>query len=479
MKPGTIFLFVLLVLGMGACNLPVNAPDAGETTNSPRPTITTGPIPTGLVSPADFEYLGAFRLPDDGDRPYTFEYGGNAMTFNPGGDPTGPDDGFPGSLFISGHDRLPYGELPDGGQVAEVDIPVPTRTGDVTALNTAGFLQGFANVTDGFFTGLDEIPRLGLAYLDTPATGPLLHITWGQHLQFDLGTPTHAWFSTDLSNPDMQGEWYIDDLSPYSVTGYLFTIPANWAETHTDGQQLATGRYRDGGWSGMGPSLVAYQPWVDENGTPAADGTHLDATVLLLYESSENTAAIEHAMTGYQHPDEWEGGAWVVTPSGKTAVLFAGTKSLGEKYWYGWVNPDGPQAACVETEMLGEFTLCYQADGTPCPQSDLGGCSGHNDYRGWWSDRFEAEIILYDPADLAKVATGEMESWEPQPYAVLSLEDVLFHNPSGVDADMLGTGDQRRFRIGDVAYDPVNGLLYVLELYADGAKPVVHVWRIK
>jgi len=393
--------------------------------------------------------------------------------------PERPSRDRPGSLFITGHDRLPYGELPDGGQVAEVDIPAPTLTGDVAALNTAGFLQGFADVAAGHFADLDEIPRLGLAYLDTPETGPLLHMTWGQHMQFDLNTPTHAWFSTDLSNPDMQGEWFIDNLSPYSVTGYLFTIPADWAAAYTNGQQLATGRYRDGGWSGMGPSLIAYTPWVDENGTPAADGTHLNSTVLLLYQSSENTAAIEHAMTGYQHPDEWEGGAWVVTPSGKTAVLFAGTKSLGEKYWYGWANPDGPQYACVETEMLGQFTLCYQADGTPCPESDLSGCTGHNDYRGWWSTYFEAEILLYDPADLAKVASGEMESWEPQPYAVLSLEEALFHNPSGVEADMIGTGVQRRFRIGDVAYDPANGLLYVLELYADGAKPVVHVWRIR
>ena len=30
----------------------------------------------------------------------SFAYGGNAMTFNPNGDPAGPRDGFPGSLFI-------------------------------------------------------------------------------------------------------------------------------------------------------------------------------------------------------------------------------------------------------------------------------------------------------------------------------------------------------------------------------------------
>jgi hypothetical protein len=35
-----------------------------------------------------------------------------------------------------------------------------------------------------------------------------------------------------------------------------------------------------------------------------------------------------------------------------------------------------------------------------------------------------------------------------------------------------------RYSVCDVAYDRGNGLLYVLELFADGAKPVVHVWRV-
>jgi hypothetical protein len=42
----------------------------------------------------------------------------------------------------------------------------------------------------------------------------------------------------------------------------------------------------------------------------------------------------------------------------------------------------------------------------------------------------------------------------------------------------VGSGAQRRFRIGDLAFDRARGLLYVLELYADEAKPVVHVYRV-
>jgi hypothetical protein len=431
------------------------------------------------VHPEDLQYLGAFRLPGGDVRPETFAYGGNAMTFNPGGDPSGPDDGFPGSLFVTGHDRLAYGELPDGSQVAEISIPVPVQSGNLDELDQAEFLQGFQDVAGGFFTELEEIPRIGMQYLDAPATGAKIHLAWGQHLQPDPPVASHAWFDPNLSAPDMHGVWFIGNQSLYSVNGYLFEIPASWADEHAQGRCLGTGRFRDGGWSGMGPALFAYRPWLDGSGTPAPSGTHLGETVLLLYESSVNTSDIERCLDGYQHPDEWEGGAWITTDTGKSAVLFAGTKGTGAKYWYGYINRVGPEYPCVDDEFVGEFTVCRLADGTPCPSEDLTECEDHSDYRGWWSARFEAQFIFYDPADLARVAAGEMASWEPQPYAILDIDEHLFLNPAGVEQDMLGTDVQRRARIGAVAYDRRNDLLYVLELFADEAKPMVHVWGVQ
>jgi hypothetical protein len=232
----------------------------------------------------------------------------------------------------------------------------------------------------------------------------------------------------------------------------------------------------------MGPSLIAYRPWAAD-GSPQPADSHLEEIALLLYESSYNTEQIERSMQGYQHPDEWEGGAWITTPSGRGAVLFAGTKSTGEKYWYGYIHPDGPAQVCVDNEVdPGEIT-CRYADGTLCPQEDLRGCCDEEagtcaSNRGWWSGRFDAQFILYDPNDLARVALGEMEPWEPQPYASMDIDQHLYLNPPEWDEVDIGWGDQRRSRIGDVAFDRENGYLYVLELSADGAKPVVHVWRI-
>jgi hypothetical protein len=432
-------------------------------------------VAASRLMPADFSYLGAFRLPQGSGRPTTFEYGGMAMTVRPGG----AKDGFPGSLFVMGHPRLAYGELPNGGQIAEITIPKPSLARKVGELPRARFLQNFHDVFSGRFKGLDEIQRSGLHFLDTPETGPLIHVAWGQHFQPDPPAPSHAWITPDLGHPEFKGEWFVTADNPYAVNGYLFEIPKDWANRHTEGRVLATGRFRDGGWSGLGPSLYAYRPWNSNSGASPPPGTKLASVVLLQYPTSRQTERMEHALANYQHPDEWEGGAWITTETGKTAVLFAGTKAIGAKYWYGFVNPQGSNRVCVHGPSVGEFPACREADGGSCPPSDMSECGGHNDARGWWSTHFAARFILYDPDDLAAVAAGRMKPWQPQPYAQVDLDRHLFHNPDAVETAMLGSGPQRRFRIGALAYDRLNGHLYATEPFADGVQPVIHVWRVR
>lgn len=486
----TRLMILAALLGTAfACSLPAmqeqppllegTEPAVSSPESSPS---SSNPPPSGdVLLEENFTYLGAFRLPGDDTPPQTFAYGGNAMTFNPDGDTSGAADTYPGSLFVMGHDRIAYGDLPDGNQVAEVNIPEPVLSRHLEDLNTAEFIQDFKNPAAGYFTELEEIPKVGMQYLNRPETGPKIHIAWGQHLQ-PQEVASHAWFNPALDNPDMQGNWFIGNQDLYSVNGYMFEIPSNWADAYANGRYLATGRMRDGGQGGMGPTLFAYRPW-QADGSPLPNGTRLDETTLLLYENAYNTEEIVRSLDGYQHPDEWEGGAWITTSSGRSAVLFAGTKGTGTKFWYGYIHPDGPEQVCVDA-FVTDYPTCRTADGGICPPADLAGCcdeetGGCVSMRGWWSTRFDAEFILYNPADLAKVARGELEPWQPQPYAVLDIDDHLFLNPPEWDLVNVGWGDQRRFRIGDVTFDRQNGLLYVLEQYADGPKPVVHVWQIR
>lgn len=479
----SVALFVLTACALFSTLMSdVNESQNAAPLSSPPATPKSSVPPSGdVVSPESLQYLGAFRLPGGEDPPQTFAYGGNAMTINPNGDSSGAKDGFSGSLFVMGHERIAYGDLPDGNQVAEVSIPQPVISRNIEDLNTAEFINGFFNIAAGYFTEMEEIPKVGMQYLDHPATGPLIHLAWGAHIQ-PQDVPTHAWFSTDIDSPNLQGSWFIGNQDLYSVNGYMFEIPADWAEMYTNGRVLATGRMRDGGQGGMGPTIFAYKPWTADGSAPPA-GTRLEETTLLLYENSYNTNEINRAMDGYQHADEWEGGAWLTTPSGRSSVVFAGTKANGAKFWYGYINPNGADQVCVDVNIT-DFPTCRLADGGFCDSADMGGCCSEEtgscvSNRGWWSNRFDAQIIFYDPADLAKVALGEWESWQPQPYAVLDIDEFLFLQPPVWDEIFIGTGDQRRYRIGDITFDRQNSLLYVLELYADGAKPVVHVWSIQ
>lgn len=432
-----------------------------------------------LLQPEDFRYLGAFNLPDGGLKPLTFAYGGDALTFNPEGNAQAIGGGLPGSLFVMGHSRLPYGEMLDGNQVAEITIPWPLIRNDFKDLNTAVFLQPFTDVAQGYFSSLAEIPRVGMEYLKTPLSGAQIHLAWGQHMQPELDIASHACFAPDLTQPRMLGPWFVGQQSMYSVTEYIFEIPVEWAEKYGGGRLLATGRFKDGGWSGMGPALIAYWPWLDGEIEPPPSGSFLDELVLLLYASSEETNQIEKCLMDYQHGDEWKGGAWLTSAAGKEAVLFVGTKSVGEKYWYGYINPQGPQYPFVEEAFINDFVVCRLSCGTPCPDPAAALHDQIISDRGWWSTAFAARFLLYDPQDFALVAQGKLEPWEPQPYAFMDVDDLLFLNPEGIDQWTLGWGDQRRYRLGDVAFDRNNGYLYVLELFVDQGKPLIHVWQLQ
>jgi hypothetical protein len=278
-----------------------------------------------------------------------------------------------------------------------------------------------------------------MAYLPAQGaqTSGKLYLGWGQHFQEDpdLRVASHMWCDVTLTNP--RGAWRIGSYSPYSVNGYLFEIPAAWADAHTPGLRLATGRFRDGGWGGQGPALFACGPW--NHGNPPPDNAVLDAAPLLLYSSTATDVPPYHTMADYHHADEWAGGAWV-TAGDRAAVVFVGTKGTGH-CWYGL--PDGT----------------VWPEEPPYPPDPLG-------QRGWWSTGFVGRMLFYDPDDLAAVAAGARAPHEPQPYAALDL-----------DADLWAVGSlQQKHHVADVAFDRARGLLYVLEPFADGEKPLVHVW---
>jgi len=66
------------------------------------------------------------------------------------------------------------------------------------------------------------------------------------------------------------------------------------------------------------------------------------------------------------------------------------------------------------------------------------------------------------------VAKGTMEPYKPQPYATMDIDQYLFHIQSG----------QQKYHLGAVSFDRSRGYLYIFEPFADGEKPVIHVWKV-
>ncbi len=435
----TLFLSLILFLTFG-CTLPTPSPEQTQPELDPaleepaQPTAELPSIPPSgnVIQPEDLTYLGAFRLPDESGGS-NWEYSGHGLTYRPAADQA---QNTVGSLFGFGHDQ----QL----QVSEISIPEPVISKNLDELNTAETIQAFADISGGIFSPEEmTIPRAGIAYLDER-----LYFTFGQHIQdFE---PSHGSASLDLSDPQAEGAYVFGGYTNYITNDYLFEIPPEWA-TALGGRLLASGRAREGLWSGRGPGLFAYNPAIVENGILT------DIAPLLLYGVQEEglpdiVSDESMAVADYHEADHWWGGAWLTDAGGNAAVIFVGTKALGNE-WYGFAN------GVVWAHDCAEKNTC--PDVPDFPYED----------RGFWAEEYQAQIIFYDPAQLVAVANGELESWQPQPYAMLDLTEYLF-------APELDFANYKRDFIGAIAFDREHGRLYVIERLADDAKSVIHVWQV-
>ncbi len=397
-------------------------------------TVAADPVPVERLAPGDLVYSGAFRLPGPSGGS-SWGWSGDGLTFCPTGDPGGEADGYPGSLYGIGHDWQHF--------VSEVSVPAPVISAarDPAELPAARTLQPFADVRGALYPDLgEEMLRADLEYAppgDGYAEGRLF-MSWGRHVQEGAANATHMWCALDLADPRPAGPWSVGGYEDYVTCDYLFSVDPAWAAANAPGMTLASGRYRDGGQGAMGPSIFLFAPGAADAAPP---GGALPALPLLLYDNVWNGGT--DVLNEYQHSDNWAGAAWL-SAGGRGAVVFAGTKGGGE-CWYGFADgtvwPDEP----------------------PYPPAPPGG------QRGWWSTSFAAELLFYDPADLAAVAAGTLEADQPQPYATLPLDEYLFAPRSA----------QQKDHVGAIAFDRAHGRLFVMEPLADGDGSIVHVWSLR
>ena len=322
----------------------------------------TESLSSSTLSEADFVYAGTFTAPDvDGES--NFEFGGHTIAFNPEND----------SLFITGFRNNP--------EVAEISIPdFIAHEGSRTDLVEAELLQPFADITEGEALarigsvevgGQDNYRINGLEVVEGD-DGPRLHWTATQYQNaVPHVLPGHRHSSLDLSNPDVEGPFFVEGFIAEQTAGYIFQVPQEFADSALGGRSLVSGYQEEvRGFTSRGAPFFAF----DVPGSVVTEGT-VEATELVNYEFPEEES--EFLASSMRVP----GADWVSTPDGRSAIVTVGNS----------MNLD-----VSEDCRFGRST-------------DV---SAHS-----------PQMSLYDPADLAAVAAGTSQPSEVEPYLVISLED--------------------------------------------------------
>ncbi len=390
------------------------------------------------ITQNDITYLGAFRLPKDSNGPSRFGYGGGALALNPHGDPSGVNDGYPGSLYILGHENDQL--------VAEVNIPIPVdqRNKQLSTLNTAGFLQGFADITGGLAQKFDAGNGYrvdGLAYLEAQGAQTSSKIYWTARTYYNVDTsndPSHGMSEANLSNPNAKGVWRLGDYTGMLTGGYIFPVPSYFANAYLGGKRLIAGLFTQQGVSAtsQGPAFFAYAPWLnDPSNHGIANNAKLATQALLYYPYTTNFTSHGDPIGNFpdhQVPDRWDAAAWVYTDT-QHAVIVVGRRAMGETF-YGDARPND--------------------------------C---NTYKGYHGEPYEPRILFYDPDDLALAAQNKKDPTTIVPY--LEWNPAQYFNKN-CDWELTG-----------VVYDEKKQLLYVMQSNADTENgeptPLLFVFKIK
>lgn len=429
------------------------------------------------LNPTDLTYLGAFKVPT---LPIIYGNASNdgypsGLSYRSGGDPGGDQDGFPGSLFFSNQFK-----------VGEITIPKPVISSDFTKLNQATQIQSTNDVTGGKACSSCDFMG-GVAYLDAKGSQTTPKLYWTAYEYYNVDSTDYnsiGWSEITLQSLNAQGSWHVGP--PFSTGGqayhgnkygdYIFPVDQEWAEKNLEGRSLLVGRFREGGtYNGSsGPVLTAIAPWEDGNpkGTPPPNGASLSATPLMYFANNPSTSWNKFRIlndpyyTYFSAQDKWNGGAWV-QKGGKKAIVIVGRHGSydGTKYTdICKIVADGNNGCVLDSHGYGPH--CYGFGGTDCP-----GPIATNNYKGIHTGPYYPTILFIDPEDLV---SGEKSHNEVGAYASYNpSKDFVFIDPKGDN------------HLGGVAYDSINGLLYIMQsnVYRPGGLgttpyPIIHVYQV-
>ncbi len=422
----------LLVAAMAqTCSGPVSTPPTSQTPPAaPAATPPASPPaapPAGastLVRKGHLTYVGAFRLPAG---PF-----GSVNGFNYSVGPIAYDPAVNG-LFVGGH---PYEQT----MVAEVTIPAPVDSNDVTQLPFADVRQPFVDITEGHWADLsagqtaylggllvnnDTLYGTGYIYYDATSSQTVSHFAHST----SLATASFRGFSA-LANTPQAGY----------VAGWMTNVPDAWRALV--GAPVLTGQccIPITGRTSLGPAAFGIDP------SAIAAGATIASTPFAYYSLTHPTLGPWDASNATYGGATAVGGMAAI--AGSRSVLYFGSNGTGP-FCYGDGTSD-PSLAGKPTP--GGTVYCYD------PATA---------YKGPHAFPYTSQVWAYDLNDFGAAKKGSKLPWQIVPYATWTFQ-LPFDEGDGA--------------ITSVAYDPTRQLIYLLQPHADrdneAYRPLIHVFSV-
>lgn len=374
-----------------------------------------------------------------------------------GGFRTPNDDGNTSSGYALAYDNnnlyMNVGNEGSASKVLRMTVP-STFTNDLSTMAIAALSQPAVDVTEGnmgeLYSPLDYYRNWGLLVYDGKLIGSAFY-------GYDANNTTrvsHFSHSLDLNQSSFQGWMAVWNPEKTGfVSGPMALVP-EYARTALGGPVIATGANASIlSRLPFGLAAFAFDPSLITGRTPFT----ILGYPLMYFDSQkpmQDNAADACGVAGpggcTQDPSEiWNratniGG--VVIPTGTRTLLYFGRQGIGD-YCYG---------AGTTIEAL---------HGEPRPEGGRYCYDPVGDYSGEHAYPYRSQVWAFDLNHLAEVKLGTRAYWDVQPYGRWPIEfPVVPDNSSNF------TDDARRSKIGGVAYDSANKVIYVTQLGADAGQ---------
>lgn len=399
-----------------------------------------------LVPHVDLTYEGAFSMPStvETDKCFQWQYVAGNMTYNPKGDPSGPTDGYPGSLIVTGRSGCPT--------IGEINIPIPKKgVTNPADLNQAAILQPLTNVGNGDLdsglpNGGPTAVGIGDPVLVPSASGDKLMIVTHEEYAISSDRPELlAAINVNFSTSVGFSGWYkLANVNIAEYQHYAFTVPQWWADQYTSGRNVIVGCNRQNSGGSFGATMYAISPWTASS-NPPAKGSTFASTQLISYGNTSN-------MNDYGFSNIPSDMVWV-SDGTKNSIIANGL------YFGRWRLASDQ----VTTDWTKNANGWYY--GIKHPE----GAGG----KGYHLEPYSQALLLYNPDDLANAAKGAIKPNQVQPYAFYDWSQYAYDNPYHTTLDPK--------KSAGIAYDATDHILYVAEpaSTATAGRVIVHVFSVQ